>query len=153
MSEHLVQRNLHLEVLRKGTKSPGPRSQLYQHHWKLPSGRAALWCDPWPSGDGDLPEPDLQLAQAGILSHTYSWDRDPEINVATRPTCLTASSTVPPCCFMSNFSLLCHSSLHIQVEKNQIHVFTSTIPDTPIYLIGSECQGSQYFFSLRLEVS
>lgn len=144
MSGYLVRRNLHLEVSRKGTKSPGPRSQLYQHHWKLPSGRAALWCDPWPSGDGDLPEPDLQLA---------FWDKDPEITVATRPTCLTASGTVPPCCFWSNFSLLCHSSLHTQVEKNQIHAFTSTIPDTPIYLIGSECQGSQYFFSLRLEVS
>lgn len=143
MSGHLVQRNLHFETFRKGMKSPGPRSQLYQHPWKLPPGRAH--CDvghPWPSGDGDLPEPDLQLA---------FWDKDPEITVATRPTCLTAPNTSPhvtPC-----QTPLFTTPISTQKWKKQIHVFTSTIPAVPIYLNGSECQESQDFFSLRLEVS
>lgn len=37
--------------------------------------------------------------------------------------------------------------------KNQIRAFTFMVPATPMYLSGSGCQESQYFFSLRLEVS
>lgn len=117
--------SLCLRYLERALNLLVPGASSTNSSWKLPSGRAALWCRSSMAQWSWCPEPDIQLA---------FWGKDPETTGATRPTGLTASNTVPHVASCQT-SLFFATPISTHKRENKIYAFTSVIPATLIYLM------------------